>query len=93
MGIDVYKRQVCGVSNDQSPCYTAYVSTRICNVTFRGRGGYTVYTKNARTCFHYNNTNLCGGGIKKADGNIKNEASEKSYEYIIYTNVKKCKNY
>ena len=24
-------------------------------------------------------------------GNIKNEASEKSYEYIIYTNVKKCK--
>ena len=33
------------------------------------------------------------GWHQKADGNIKNEASEKSYKYIIYTNVKKCKKY
>lgn len=36
-----------------------------------------------------------GSGVKKADGNIKDEASEKSYEYIgggvIERIVKKCK--
>ena len=40
------------------------------------------YPKNVRPRFHYDNADLCGSGVKKADGNIKDEASEKSYEYI-----------
>ena len=28
--------------------------------------------------FHYDNADLCGGGVKKADGDFENETSEKS---------------
>ena len=77
-----YGQTLCRARNDWSSCYTPYVSPCICNTAFRGRSGHSFYPKNVRPRFHYDNADLCGSGVKKADGNIKDEASEKSYEYI-----------